>query len=1100
MNYYAYRLMIRQNADNYLLRFRRLLQQYCVDMYVKIETERLTFIRLNQAKLRSEEYIHLRDAISTEGDAANVGRLTILPATYTGSPRHMHEYAQDAMTYVRHYGRPDLFITFTCNPKWIEIVQMLLPGQTSSDRHDITARVFKQKIRSLMNYIVKQHVFGNTRCWMYSIEWQKRGLPHAHILIWLVERIRPDQIDDIICAEIPDPETDPDLHDVVITNMIHGPCGTISRQSPCMVDGKCSKRYPRKLTAETITGNDGYPLYRRRSPDDNGRTITTKVKGNDFVVDNSWIVPYSPLLSKTFKTHCNVEYCNSVKSIKYICKYVTKGSDMAVFGIQTSNTNDEITRYQVGRYVNCNEAIWRIFSFPIHERHPTVVHLAVHLENGQRVYFTASNVAQRAETPPATTLTSFFAICQSDAFARTLLYSEMPRYYTWNASSKKFQRRKQGDAVPGHPDVRSNDALGRIYTVHPKNDECFYLRLLLVNVRGPTSFESLRTVNGIVCPTFRAACQELNLLENDTHWDTTIAEAIISASPSQIRTLFAIIISTCFPSNPRDLWNKYKDNMSEDILHRIRVSSRNPDLEANEEMHNQALLLIEDMCYLMCGSLLVRLGMPAPDRGMNDAFNRELEREREYDRHELDQSVQTNVPLLNSQQKEVYDTLMKVIDDGNGGLFFLDAPGGTGKTFLMSLILATVRARSDIAVAVASSGIAATLLEGCRTAHSALKLPLNLQTTEQPTCNIAKHSAMAKVLVASKIIIWDECTMAHKRALEALDRTLKDLRNDSRCFGGAMILLSGDFRQTLPVIPRSTAADEINACLKSSNLWRYVKKLQLAANMRVALLNDPSAEDFSKQLLTIGNGRVPVDESSGLISFPPNFCNFVSSKDELINKVFPNIIANHKNNKWLSERAILAAKNKDVDDLNFVIQNQIVGTLHSFKSIDCVTNEDEATNYPTEFLNSLDVPGLPPHNLQLKVGSVVIMLRNLNQPKLCNGTRLVIRKLMINVIHATILKGKFKDEEVLIPRIPMIPTDMPFEFKRIQFPIRLAFAMTINKSQGQSLSVCGLNLENACFSHGQLYVACSRVGKPSALFVLAPDNKTKNVVYHKVLQ
>ncbi|XP_037931188.1 ATP-dependent DNA helicase PIF1-like [Teleopsis dalmanni] len=357
---------------------------------------------------------------------------------------------------------------------------------------------------------------------------------------------------------------------------------------------------------------------------------------------------------------------------------------------------------------------------------------------------------------------------------------------------------------------------------------------------------------------------------------------------------------------------------------------------------------------------------------------------------------------------------------------------------------------------------------------------------------------MAKVLVASKIIIWDECTMAHKRALEALDRILKDLRNDSRCFGGAMILLSGDFRQILPVIPKSTAADEINACLKSSNLWRYVKKLQLVTNMRVALVNDTSAEEFSKQLLLIGNGRVAVEESSGLIAFPSNFCNFVSSKDELINEVFPNIIDNHKNKKWLSERAILAAKNKDVNDLSFVIQNQIVGTLHTFKSIGCVTNEEKATNYPTEFLNSLDVPGLPPHNLQLKIGSVVIMLRNLNQPKLCNGTRLVITKLMANVIHAMILKGKFKSDEVLIPRIPMISIDMPFEFKRIQFPIRLAFAMTINKSQGQSLSVCGLNLENACFSHGQLYVACSRVGKPSALIVLAPDKK-KNIVYHKVL-
>ncbi|GBP35824.1 hypothetical protein EVAR_27744_1 [Eumeta japonica] len=237
-------------------------------MYVKIETERLTFIRLNQSKLHSEEYIHLRNAISTEGDTGNVGRLTVLPATYTGSPRHMHQHAQDAMTYVRHYGRSDLFTIFMCNPKWKEIVEMLHPGQTSSDRHDITVRVFKQKLQSLMNYIVKQRVFGTTRCWMYSIECQKRGLPHAHILLWLVERIQSDQVDDIICAEIPDPITDPELHDVVITNMIHGPCGAINPQSPCMVNGKCSKRYPRQLTAETITGNDGYPQYRRRSPDD----------------------------------------------------------------------------------------------------------------------------------------------------------------------------------------------------------------------------------------------------------------------------------------------------------------------------------------------------------------------------------------------------------------------------------------------------------------------------------------------------------------------------------------------------------------------------------------------------------------------------------------------------------------------------------------------------------------------------------------------------------------------------------------------------------------------------------------------------------------
>ncbi|XP_055614537.1 uncharacterized protein LOC129760881, partial [Uranotaenia lowii] len=942
MNFYAYRFMIRQDADNHLLRYRRLFQQFAVDMYVKIETERLNFIRFNQAKLRSEEYVHLRDAVSSEGNVNNIGRLTILPSTYVGSPRHMQKYSQDAMTYVRYYGRPDLFITLTCNPKWTEITQQLKPGQTASDRHDITARVFRQKQKSLMDFIVKQSVFGEVRCWMYSIEWQKR--------------------------EIPDAAIDSELFEIVKTHMVHGPCGQHNSGSPCMVGEKCKKRYPRPLLAETISGNDGYPLYRRRSPEDNGKSLTMKVQGIDVVVDNSWIVPYSPLLSKAFKSHCNVELCNSIKSIKYVCKYVNKGSDMAVFGIAAPDASDEVTQYQMGRYVSCNEAIWRIFAFPIHERHPTVVHLAVHLENGQRVYFTETNAARRAERAPNTTLTSYFTICQNDPFARTLLYSEVPRYYTWNKSSRNFQRRKQGQVVAGYADVFSTDALGRMYTVHPKNDECFYLRLLLVNVCGPTSFESLRTVDGMLCATYREACHRLQLIEDDSHWDLALADAVLTAPANQIRTLFAIIISTCFPSNPVELWNKFKDDMADDILYRFRTV--NHEQEMNDEI----------------GSLLSKLGMPAPNRTMHDAFNREIERERAYEQDALAQVVQTNIPLLNHQQKDVYDTLMRAIDDGNGGIFFIDAPGGTGKTFLISLLLASIRSRPDIALAVASSGIAATMLEGGRTAHSAFKLPLNLQMTEEPTCNISKNSSMAKLLQSCKIIIWDECTMAHKRALEALDRTMKNLRNHTGHFGGAMILLAGDFRQTLPVIPRSTAADEINACLKLSYLWRYVTTLRLTTNMRVALQNDSSAEIFSKQLLTIGNGEVPVDVSTGLISFPQSFCSFVSTKEELIANVFPNIVQNHVNHDWLSSRAILAAKNKDVDELNFIIQNTVPGELHSYKSVDCMTNPEEATNYPTEFLNSLDLPGMPPHYLRIKVGSVIIMLRNLNQPKLCNGT------------------------------------------------------------------------------------------------------------------
>lgn len=154
MHFYAYRIMIRAKQSNHILRCGKLFHQFIVDMYAKTESERLWYLRKHQLQLRADSYIHLRDAITNERNVTDIGQMVILPATYTGSPRHMHEYAQDALTYVQRYGRPDLFITFTCNPTWSEI----------TERHDIIARVFKQTLIRLMNVITKTHVFGENRC------------------------------------------------------------------------------------------------------------------------------------------------------------------------------------------------------------------------------------------------------------------------------------------------------------------------------------------------------------------------------------------------------------------------------------------------------------------------------------------------------------------------------------------------------------------------------------------------------------------------------------------------------------------------------------------------------------------------------------------------------------------------------------------------------------------------------------------------------------------------------------------------------------------------------------------------------------------------
>ena len=153
-----------------------------------------------------------------------------------------------------------------------------------------------------------------------------------------------------------------------------------------------------------------------------------------------------------------------------------------------------------------------------------MIKLSVHLENGERVFWReGENLARRAEEPPKpTTLTSFFTLCQRDEFARTLLYNEVPTYYTWSDSGKDWKRRVRGSPVQGHPGVVSDEALGRVYTVHPINAEAFYLRLLLHSVRGPTSFETLKTVRGQMCNSFAEACKRLGLVEDDAQWIMTM--------------------------------------------------------------------------------------------------------------------------------------------------------------------------------------------------------------------------------------------------------------------------------------------------------------------------------------------------------------------------------------------------------------------------------------------------------------------------------------------------------------------------------------------------------------------------------------------------
>ncbi|XP_073033882.1 uncharacterized protein [Primulina eburnea] len=254
------------------------------------------------------------------------------------------------MTLVQTYGKPDILLTMTCNPNWNEIKYQLLPGQSSQDHPDLITRIFKSKFEECKKYIVDKGVLSKVCSYSYVIEYQKRGLAHVHMLVIFENNDKlctPDHFDSIVRAEIPSQTEELNLHKAVVRHMIHGPCGSINPNCPCMVNDKCKKNFPKPFVEYTSRGNDSYPLYRRRE----GGQVSITNNDNVFI-DNGWVVPYNPLLLLKYDCHINVDVCGGIKCVKYIYKYIHKGPDRVALELRNGQNCDEIQQYVDGRLLH----------------------------------------------------------------------------------------------------------------------------------------------------------------------------------------------------------------------------------------------------------------------------------------------------------------------------------------------------------------------------------------------------------------------------------------------------------------------------------------------------------------------------------------------------------------------------------------------------------------------------------------------------------------------------------------------------------------------------------------------------------------------------
>lgn len=569
-------------------------------------------------------------------------------------------------------------------------------------------------------------------------------------------------------------------------------------------------------------------------------------------------------------------------------------------------------------------------------------------------------------------------------------------------------------------------------------------------------------------------------------------------------TLFVTALLFGSVCNPLELWNKFKENICDDLKYYLEKHNLTHLGAGNSDAHiDYGLYLISQM-LADSNKSLAQFQLPSSVISWNQDNGNPLLAE-EYNYNTEVQAILHNTLLaqMNIQQKHCFDKIISSLNEPTTAQFFLQGPAGTGKTFLYRAICSYIRQQGKVVLCVASSGIAAQLLPGGRTSHSRFKIPLHLN--ESSICAISSNSQLADLIRSTSLIIWDEVPMQHKYCFEAVNRTLNDIRNtsDNAVFGNIPVILGGDFAQILPVVPRGNRAAIVRACIQQSYLWPRFQLLKLTENMRV--VSGSANSEYAQYLASMSY----LPNLRGIIELPNGIKSFWTLQ-EFCQAIFPSYVldACYNNCSLLRNRIILAFRNDTVTEFNHLLISQFPGETHYFDAVNSADINDSASEteeLPIEYLQNINHSSLPPSKLILKLGVPVILLRNINpREELCNGTRMTIIQLSRRCIGVRILGGDFDGHCTLLPRISLSTNEgeLPFILTRKQFPIRLCFAMTVNKSQGQSFEVVGIDLRTPAFCHGQLYVALSRVTSLHGLHALFAPNTTaitENIVYPEAL-
>jgi len=1048
-----------------------------------------------------EKFLNQDDAHCDNNDSNNK---TFLSSSVHGSRRHLRNLANNALEVVNELGPPTLFITLTCNPQWSEIQSQLFNGDSPFDRPSIVNRVFHAKLEAFFHNLRKGKYFGGLEIvYLFRvIEYQNRGMPHAHVVVKLKDAPTFDGcssklnswVNSHISAEVPDSTTNSELCKLVKQHMTHDCKIGYCKES---VTSKCSKHFDNKILSETSQLNDdGFFIYKRTRKDD--------LK----------VVSYNPDLLLDWQGHVNVECSVTSRSVLYLYRYLYKGKKQSKATVTVRDEDikgDEIKLHIRGRYLCAMDAMWRVLGYETYPScKPSVSTVKVMMPDAvdyhtnkdkfcdMSVYFSRPSILQEL------TMVQFFT--------SYTYYKQVPK------NLSKLQNNVNGYFTIKHPKSRTrmyicrrqySDCIIRLQNLYINSGDIWFLRLIMLSVPC-SSFVEARTCGDIVFSCYQTAAVARRLVTDYDQAEKCYVQHMDQSFASEMRGLFACMTVNGYPTVCIYDKEELRYHMMKDHIEKNKMSLAAATNKLLMQLN--ALLNMEN-------KQMSDFGLPMPKSCFTELEMAQMSYNKES-QSELLRTLQANTPN-NDEQQRIFDYVKAALDDTSRDgvrIIFNHGSAGTGKTELTKKLVAYARSQGGNTVTMAATTLACQNFDDGVTAHSFWKYPAidedDRDPENIPECKL--HNTQRLELIRNtRFFVWDEMPSNHREVFEAAIKWVKS---------GVMFLI-GDFRQILPIIERGDKHDIINACIVSSPHWHRFEVLHLTKNMRLLATGDESQLSHANAILALAEGKSSQDtfivdetEDSQEIGFHKREYYLETQTEEALAWLFPSGFTNATIDE-LSNTAILCATNERVDFWNDLIQNMNVELPIKLISKDAFADVEDmkghlSTMMTSAMLKTINAKGVPPHELTLKIGDICLVTRCLKCNGLATNSRVKILHITNYVIRVQTLQAKH-NKTVSIPKIRFkfkAHRGDSFPIMRTQFPLRLAYGITYNKCQGMTLNKTLVDTIHPAFSHGHAFVATSRVRDKDGLKFFCSQSSVhpngfqtgdmplmKNVVYTDLL-